>query len=103
MKRTILLLTLISLAPSTGCWRHSYRNPDVEPQAQPALKQWHHGMIFGLVDLTGPVDVQEVCGEGREVAEIKSKNSFLNLLVQSLTFSIYSPTKDQVYCAQRGP
>jgi hypothetical protein len=63
-------------------------------------EKWHSGLIFGLVELSGPYDLSRICPNGW--AEIKTETSFVNGLVQWITFNIYNPQTVSVRCAAGG-
>jgi hypothetical protein len=60
-------------------------------------EKWHSGIIYGIAELSGPYDLSRICPNGW--AEIKTETSFVNGLVQALTFSIYNPQTVTVRCA----
>ncbi len=97
MKKLFILLALAGLISATGCMRTSYvtgASPETDPSYD---KAFQHHVVLGLVPLTDPVELQEVCPSG--VAEIKTKTSFINGLVRALSQSIYTPRTVEVYCA----
>jgi hypothetical protein len=52
-----------------------------------------------LAELSGPYDLSKICPRGW--AEIHTEPSFVNGLVQVLTFQIYNPQSVTVRCAAR--
>jgi hypothetical protein len=60
-------------------------------------EKWHSGLIFGLAELSGPYDLSRICPNGW--AEIKTETSFVNGLVQFITWNIYNPQSVTVRCA----
>jgi len=82
----------------SGCYTSVVKSG--APAAPPAAEydeKWHSGLIFGLVELSGPYDLSRICPQGW--AEIKTETSFLNGLVQLLTWNIYNPQSVTVRCA----
>ncbi len=74
------------------------------PAAQAAIEydeKWHSGLIYGLAELSGPYDLSKICPNGW--AEIKTETSFVNGLVQALTFNIYNPQSVTIRCAAGAP
>ncbi len=63
-------------------------------------EKWHHGLVWGIAEVSGPYNLQEVCPEGW--SEIKTETSFLNGLVEMVTGGIYSPQTITVRCAAGG-
>lgn len=57
---------------------------------------WYHGVVAGLVDLSGPIPLNAVCPSGW--ARIDYERSFLNYLVEGLTSSVYNPATVTIYC-----
>ena len=60
-------------------------------------ERWHHGLVIGIAELSGPYNLARVCPSGW--AEIKTETSFLNGLVEAATSGIYSPQTVSVRCA----
>jgi hypothetical protein len=60
-------------------------------------EKWHHGMAWGIAELSGPYDLEKVCPNGW--SEIKTETSFANGFVQAVTNGIYSPQTVSVRCA----
>jgi len=70
------------------------------PVSPPTIEydeKWHSGLIVGIAELSGPYDLSRICPNGW--AEIKTETSFLNGLVQVLTFNIYNPQSVTIRCA----
>ena len=97
MKRIVLILAL-ALA---GCWRVTIKDGTVPVGETPIEydNKWHSGLILGLAELSGPYDLSKICPRGW--AEIHTETSFVNRLVEVLTFNIYSPQSVTVRCAAR--
>jgi hypothetical protein len=94
---TAIVATTTIMGLASGCYRHSYRDGDVLPQAQPALDRTHHRAVYGWVDLSGAVEADAVCGE-RRVAEIRNRQSGKDWFLQVLSFGLYSPTSERIVC-----
>jgi len=87
-------LTLIFCAP--GCYRIKYttRQP---PAPAPNYDEWHHNMIFGLAEISSPVNVSQACPNG--IALVENEQTFVNGLVTALTlFWIWEPSTVRVTC-----
>jgi hypothetical protein len=63
--------------------------------------KWHHGIVYGMAELSGPYDLSKACPNGW--AEVETETSFLNGLVQSITYSLYNPQTVTVRCAAGAP
>lgn len=69
-----------------------------QPSNQTAELPWAHGFVFGLVPpVNAPLKVGDKCNNG--VAEVYFRQSFIQLFVQGVTESIYTPQKFTVTCA----
>lgn len=64
--------------------------------ANDADERWHHDGITGLVEFSKPVKLDSLCPQG--VAYVEQETSFLNGLVERLTFDWYNPQTVTVYC-----
>ena len=97
MKRIVLILA-VALA---GCWRVTIKDGTVSVGETPIEydNKWHSGLIIGLAELSGPYDLSKVCPRGW--AEIHTETSFVNGLVELLTFNIYTPQSVTIRCAAR--
>jgi hypothetical protein len=89
---------VISCIGAVGCFTSVVKSG--APAAAAPIEydeKWHSGIIFGLAELSGPYDLSRVCPNGW--AEIKTETSFVNGLVQWVTFNIYNPQTVSVRCA----
>jgi hypothetical protein len=64
-------------------------------------EKWHSGVAWGIAELSGPYDLEQVCPNGW--SEIKTETSFLNGFVDAVTRGIYSPQSVTVRCAVAVP
>lgn len=60
-------------------------------------EKWHHGVVYGIAELSGPYNLDAVCPEGW--AELTTETSFANGFVDAITYGIYSPQRVTVRCA----
>ena len=60
-------------------------------------RRWHHGVIWGIAELSGPYDLKKICPNGW--AEVTTETSFLNGFLTSLTSSIYTPQSVTIRCS----
>ena len=72
---------------------------DKQPSAQTIEKAWAHGFIGGLVMIGADVDASQ-CSNG--IAEVETKLSFVNMLVNGITGGLYTPMSISVTCAAGG-
>lgn len=100
MRKLLLALTLVA---STGCYRTVIRS-GLPPAPAPAIEvddKWHHGLVWGIAELSGPYDLAKICPQGW--AEIHTRTSFLNGIVDGVTRGIYAPQTITVICAAGRP
>jgi hypothetical protein len=73
---------------------------DITPQ-EPVTevnKVWNHHLIFGLVPLeNATMNVEKYLPGGASNYVVKTNQSFLNGLVNIVTFGIYTPTQTKYY------
>lgn len=104
LRRTFASLVLFAGgALLAGCHTTTIRNGNV-PAARPTVEydeKWHHGLVFGIAEVSGPYDLQKICPNGW--AEIETQTSFLNGLVDAITWGLYSPQTVTVKCAAGAP
>lgn len=89
-----LILLAIPLFLS-GCY-HAQITTGAPASNEVYQNAWAHSFIAGLVP-PGIVNAEDHCSNG--VAKVETRHSFLNLLAQMITFSIYSPMEITVTCA----
>jgi len=79
----------------TGCY-HATIETGRAPSPQQIDIPWANSFVYGLVP-PATVDAQAQCTSG--VARVETQHSFLNGLVQFLTFGLYTPMHITVTCA----
>ena len=96
------LLGIATCVGATACF-----STVVKSGAPPAAavieydEKWHSGLVFGIAELSGPYDLSRICPNGW--AEIRTETSFVNGLVQFVTWNIYNPQTVTVRCAAGAP
>ena len=96
----VALLLLASL--SASCYTTTIRSG--APPAAPGVEydaRWHHGLVWGIAELSGPYDLAHVCPRGW--SSIKTETSFLNGLTSAVTSGVYSPQTITVQCSASDP
>lgn len=94
------LLAVAALLLCTACYHFHYVNTDVPPTPIAQDESWHHGLVWGMAELTPPVEVSRLCPNGW--AHVDQELSFVNGVAQLFTFSIYAPQTTSVYCSSQG-
>ena len=96
MKRFILIIALV-LATTAACHRVRIIRGNGGGVPSPTyFDTWYHNVILGLVDVSGPVDLNQVCGGGAW-SEIFIRRSFINSIVW-IVGPIWTPTTVTIYC-----
>ncbi len=98
MTRLTMLPLLLLLA--AGCYKIDYVQGPSDPF--PSETEWHHIGIFGLVEFTNPVRLDQICPQGW--ARVHNERSFLNGLVTRVLSLwgagwVYQPHTVKVYCS----
>lgn len=96
IKKTLLLFALAFLM--SGCY-HAQITTGLEASNEVYQEAWATGFIAGLVP-PSVVNAEQHCTNG--VAKVETRHSFLNMLAQFITFSLYSPMEITVTCAAAG-
>lgn len=95
--KMLFLMFALTLA-ATGCYRMTVKNGLPVGRAPMEYdSKWHSGLIYGIAELSGPYDLSKVCP--KDWSEIHTETSFLNGLVQGITYGIYDPQSVTVRCA----
>lgn len=93
LKKSILLFALALMM--SGCY-HAQITTGLEASNEVYQEAWATGFIAGLVP-PSIVNGEQHCSNG--VAKVETRHSFLNMLAQFITFSLYSPMEITVTCA----
>jgi hypothetical protein len=96
MKRFLLLASLWL----SSCYKIDYVT-GLQSSSVPTASEWHHIGIFGLVEFSEPVPLQQICPTG--FAKVHNETSFAN---GAVTFALglvalnwaYQPSTVSVYC-----
>lgn len=102
MKTTRMMGIAALLSLLGGCYATTIRS-GLTPEPRPRIEldqRWHHGVVLGIAELSGPYDLSEMCPNGW--AEISTRTSFLNGIVDAITSGIYNPQTVTVRCAASG-
>jgi hypothetical protein len=100
--KNILPFFVAALAGSsaliTGCFTTTIVSGRPSRPATVAYdSRWHHGVLWGIGEVSGPYDLSEICPHGW--AEIETETSFVNGVVSAATSSLYSPQTVSVRCS----
>jgi len=99
--RAAALATAAALA---GCYTIRYERRAVAEDGEPR-ENWHHGLVNGFFEVSGPVRLDQICPGG--AAEVENQVTFANGVGQVLTtvpgfrvVNVWSPTTVRVRCAR---
>lgn len=93
LKKSLCIFALVFVM--SGCY-HAQVTTGLEASGEVYQKKWATGFIAGLVP-PDMIDATDHCSNG--VAKVETRHSFLNLVAQAITFSIFSPMEITVTCA----
>jgi hypothetical protein len=89
---------VIALVVLAGCYRATI-NTGRQASGQTIERLWAHSFLAGLVP-PSVTETASACPNG--VARVETQHSFLNVVAQIITGSIYSPMTITVQCAASG-
>ena len=97
MKKTALSVLLGVLVFSAGCY-HAIIETGLTPNGEKISQPWAMGFAWGLVP-PPVVNAAAKCPNG--VARVETQHSFLNSLVETITWGIVTPIRIDVQCAAK--
>jgi len=65
----------------------------------PIYSEWHHDAVFGLAEVSDPVDLGKRC-DGRAWATVEVQETFVQGLVSAVTYSLYNPWNVSYACQE---
>ncbi|MCC5940736.1 MAG: hypothetical protein JJU37_04275 [Balneolaceae bacterium] len=95
MKKHILLIFIFIPFIFAGCY-HAQISTGMQTSSDVYEKKWAASFIGGLVP-PSIVHAERHCSNG--VARVETRLSFLNMVAQFVTLSLYSPMEITVVCA----
>ncbi|WP_375749212.1 Bor family protein [Vibrio sp. HN007] len=93
MKKFLVLAALSIVV--TGCAQQTFVMTPKE--SKPAVETSHHFFIDGLAQ-EKEIDASAVCGGAENVAKVEVQKTFVDGLLGTITFGIYTPREARVYC-----
>lgn len=94
--RVRFLAAFLAAVLAAGCYRVTVVT-EAAPSATVVDKPWQNSFVYGIVP-PPELNVREQCPRG--VARVVTQRSFLNEVVDFLTFGIYTPMQATITCAQ---
>ncbi|WP_159652353.1 Bor family protein [Vibrio atypicus] len=99
MKKLILVAALSMVA--TGCAQQTFvMSSEVSAttnDALPTKEQSQHFFIDGIAQ-DKEIDAAAVCGGADKVVKVEVQQTFTNVVLDVVTFGIYTPREARVYC-----
>jgi hypothetical protein len=84
---------------SVACVRTTIRSGRAPGDVPPGWEdRWHHGFVFGLAELPGPVPLDALCPGGW--SEVDTAIDPIQSVIALFTLGIYTPTTISVICAE---
>lgn len=93
MKKSLLIISFLFLG---ACATQSFKMNEGSTRTVPTYEGTNHFIFWGLGQ-EKVIDPKEVCGS-RKVAQVQTTYTFLNGLLNGLTYGIYAPRNYAVYC-----
>jgi hypothetical protein len=106
VSRALRPIAVVALALLAGCFTIRYERR-AAPEAGAPREQWHHGLVGGLIDASGPVELDKVCPES--YATVVNEVTPFNWLGQFLTgfaslwvvnAQLWAPSTVRITCAR---
>lgn len=97
-KNAARLFACLMLLSLTSCYTTKVYHGNIN-KTEPMVKinqEWNHHIIGGLVPIGAKMKAEEYVGK-HEKYMVKTHQSFLNLLVNAVTFGLYTPTTTTYY------
>lgn len=91
------MVALIALMAS-GCAQQSFNFKNM-PVVAPEKSYTHHFFVSGIGQQK-TIDVARVCGGADKVVKTEVQQTFVNGLLELVTFGIYTPREARVYCSK---
>ncbi|MDT3404116.1 Bor family protein [Mucilaginibacter terrae] len=89
MKKAFFSAAVVAVMSLSSCYVNTF-NVGKGAQSNTSVSKWNHYVIFGLAPV-GVSDPKEMAGGATDYT-VTIKHSFVNGLVNAITFGIYSPT-----------
>jgi len=76
----------------SGCYTLRFHHGKQKPEDAPPHEHWHHALFDGLLEVGGPVKVDDFCPNG--VYSVENELTFINGAVQEVTAAAAVPVID---------
>ena len=104
--RSCLLILFLAVTVLGGCYRMNLYAPNTSGEL-PTKKafldignesRWSHSVIGGIVQIKA-VEIEEICKDS-DYQAIQMRSTFFNMVVQNVTYNIYTPQTVRVVCRE---
>lgn len=92
-----LVITAATALLLSACSTHTFIVSEQNAASQPTYDKTQHFFVSGLGQ-SKEVNGAEICGSADKVAKVQTQQTFLNGLLHSVSYGIYSPRDMRVYC-----
>ncbi|MBP47704.1 MAG: hypothetical protein CMH53_07180 [Myxococcales bacterium] len=93
IKHLVLIACAVGLS---GCYTMHILSDDAASAGYPTMARTHYSAVNGLMDITGPIPLQQVCPAGWDRIDLEV--TFVNSLLRSFTAGMISPQTFSVLC-----
>ena len=97
MLKKALLLVAVSLL--VGCAQTKFNLQERDDSATAKYDSPQHYFIYGIGQQKN-LDPIAICGSIDRIKRVETQTTFINGLIASLTFGIYTPYQARVYCSR---
>ena len=96
--KKLLAVAALSTFVLAGCSTQKFNlNPGADLTSDASLSTSQTFFLSGIGQ-EKEVDAAEICGGADKVAQVSSKQTFMNGLLGAVTFGIYTPRTVEVHC-----
>lgn len=94
-----IILVAVGVFALTGCYKSTVSlDGSPLPNRAPDFTRWHHHFIGGLINGSPELQPNDMCPNGASVVQTMTR--WYQPLIAGITYSIYTPTTDKVWCKQ---
>ena len=97
MNKFIMLLLVASLFAISGCSKTKFYVQQSNSGQVQRYDQAQHFFVWGIAQQR-TVDAARICGGADKVSRVETQQTFVNVLLASLTGGLYEPRQARVFC-----
>ena len=97
MNKFALLLLVASLFTLSGCAKNKFHVQQGSSGQIEKYDQMQHFFVWGIGQ-SKTIDAARICGGADKVARVETQETFVNVLLTSLTSGLYEPRQARVFC-----